>query len=229
MLENHEVNASRLKWDLRRRTDHKFDKYWQERHQQLIPLQIFSQEKPVWLEVGAGTGWFFIEMAKWHPNHFFVAIERSRHRGKRLVEKSQSCGLPNVLGYRSNAIPALIHGIPSESLERIYLLYPPPWPRNAQRKNRWFLHPIMPHLVRLLKKQGLLIWASDQKFYIDEARYVSESLYPLKTLVHGEIAPNPFNGLELFPNGRTKFERTFLAQGQPCYELISQKSSDTLS
>lgn len=229
MPENQEVNAARLQWDLRRRTDGRFDEFWKERHVQLIPLEKFQEGKAVWLEIGAGTGWFFIEMAKRHPDHTLVAIERSRHRGKRLVKKSESSGLPNMLGFRSNAIPALIHGIPSESLERIYILYPPPWPRNAQRKNRWYVHPVMPHLVRALKPGGLLIWASDQKFYIDEARYVSESRYPLETITHGKIAPNPHNGLELFPEGRTKFERTFLSAGQPCYELISRKRLDRMA
>src|SRR5207245_2382784 len=110
--------------------------------------------------------------------------------------------------------------------ERVYLLYPCPWPKTAQRKNRWYLHPIMPHLVRILKKDGMLIWASDQKFYIDEARFVCEQRYGLEILIHGAIAPNSYNDLEHFPVGRSKFEQMFLSQGLPCYEVIARKRAE---
>ena len=150
-------------------------------------------------------------------------MERCRHRAKRLVSKSQRLGRSNFLGIRGNAIPAMLHSIPDNSLERIYILYPCPWVKNSQRKNRWYLHPMMPHLFRTLKKDGLLIWASDQKFYIDEARYVCETHYKTAILVHGEIAPNEFNDLAHFDGGRTKFESDFLGQGLPCYELVVRK------
>ena len=153
-----------------------------------------------------------------------MLFRSSRMRGKRLVKKAARSGLPNLAGFRGNAIPTLIHGIPSESVERVYLLYPCPWVRNSQRKNRWYVHPIMPHLVRILKKGGLLIWASDQKFYIDEAAFVSENIYKMKPLVCGPISLNPYNDLQDFPSGRTKFEQTFLRQGMPCYEAIVTKS-----
>lgn len=158
-----------------------------------------------------------------HPDRCLVAIERSKMRGQRLVRKVAKTQRPNLFGFRGNAIPTLIHGVPTSAIERVYLMYPCPWPKNAQRKNRWYLHPIMPHLVRVLRKDGLMIWTSDQKFFIDEARWVCETIYGLKVLAHGEIAPNPYNHLDQFPGGRTKFEQCFLRQGQPCYEVIVQK------
>ncbi|NDG27944.1 MAG: hypothetical protein EB120_12330, partial [Proteobacteria bacterium] len=50
-----------------------------------------------------------------------------------------------------------------------------------------------------------------------------EKQYGLEVLKAGEISAHPLNALELFPGGRTKFERTFLDQGQPCYEVIVKK------
>jgi tRNA G46 methylase TrmB len=117
----------------------------------------------------------------------------------------------------------MVRGVPDARIDRTYILYPCPWPKTAHRRNRWYLHPIMPHLVRTLKPGGRLVWASDQEFYIDEARFVCESRYGLEVLAHGAISPNPYNDLEAFPGGRTKFERTFLEGGQPCYELVVRK------
>jgi tRNA (guanine-N7-)-methyltransferase len=220
-----ELNIARLRYDVTSRPDAgRYERFW-ETKQSHIPPEIFRDHPKVWLEVGAGTGWFFTELARRNADTMFVAVERERMRGRRLERKTSRANLPNLAGFRGNAIPALIHEIPAASVERIYILYPCPWPKMSQRRHRWYLHPIMPHLLRVLKKDGLIVWASDQKFYIDEAKYVCETFHNLETLVHGEIAVNPYNGLEHFPGGRTKFERTFLASGQPCYELISRNAS----
>lgn len=220
-----QVNPARIAWDLRKAKPGRYEAYWRERPPVLSPA-LFESSKPVWLEIGAGSGWFFVEMARLHGDKQLIAIERSKTRGVRLVRKAAKSGLDNLAAFRGNAIPALIHGIPDRSVDRVYILYPCPWQRNSQRKNRWYLHPIMRHLVRILRPKGTLVWASDQKFYIDEARLVCERHHGMKVHEHGPIEPNPYNSLDLFPGGRTKFERTFLAAGQPCYELVAERGEE---
>ncbi len=213
--------TSRIDWELSKQKSTRFVNFWKERA--VIPTALFQSSVRVWVEIGAGTGGFFSALSERNPSISFVAMERCRHRAKRLVSKSQRMARPNFLGIRGNAIPAMLHSVPDNSLERVYILYPCPWVKNSQRKNRWYLHPMMPHLLRTLKPGGLLIWASDQKFYIDEARYVCEKHYQTPILVHGEISPNEFNDLASFDGGRTKFESDFLGQGLPCYELVVRK------
>lgn len=212
----------RLDWDLNLRSTKKFEEFYHQRNRRVIPTSAFNASN-IWLEIGAGTGAFFIHLARTMPDTTFVAIERSRMRGKRLLHRAARAGLSNLLAVRGNAIAALIAETPCESIDRIFILYPCPWPRTSQRRNRWYLHPIMAHLVRSLKKEGALIWASDQEFYITEAQYVCKTKYQMNTLACGELAPNNFNEMERFPLGRTKFEISFLASGMPCYELIAQK------
>jgi tRNA (guanine-N7-)-methyltransferase len=222
---NQELNVARLRWDLKSRpsTD-KYDAYWGQRNTHFIPMTALEGYAHTFLEIGAGTGWFFVELAKRFADTHFVAVERCRTRGNRLVHRAKRAGLTNLSAFRGNAIPAIIHGIPDASFDRVYILYPCPWPKTSQRKNRWYLHPIMPHLVRILKPGGLILWASDQEFYIREAHFVSEHIYGLKVEVSGQLAPNAFNHLALLPEGRTKFEHTFLQSGQSCFELVVRKS-----
>jgi len=225
-----DVNPTRLAWDLgRRQNTERYEGYWQEKKFTLIPPELFKTDKPIWLEIGAGSGGFFTEMAHSNPGTQFIAVERDKERGNTLVRKAKRLGLPNFAGFRGNAIPAVITGIPDATLDRVFILYPCPWPRMSQRKNRWYLHPIMRHLVRVLKPGGVLVWASDQKFYIDEANWVCAHRHPLETLAVGEISPNPWNGFEYFPEGRTKFEKTFLQAGQPCYELVCRRTETRMS
>ncbi|MSP18002.1 MAG: hypothetical protein EXR74_00350 [Bdellovibrionales bacterium] len=220
------ANLVQMQWDLENSVQSHIrnEQYWNDKGHTPIPTTLFESHSNIWLEIGAGTGGYFLELAKTNPKSHFVAIERCRIRARRMIHKFEKSELPNLQGFRGNAVPALITGIPSESVERIYILYPCPWPKNAHRKNRWYLHVVMPHLVRILKPQGTLIWASDQEFYIREATFVSESKHRLKTLISGQITPNSFNHLESFPEGRTSFEKKFLTSNQPCFELVSQKS-----
>lgn len=221
-----EFNISRIDWDLKHNNNHSpYESFFKNRKAPEIPESFFKKQS-LWLEIGAGTGQFFETLARLHPEKNLVAIERDRMRGKRLARRTQESGLKNFLGIRGNAISAAMTGLPHESLERIYILYPCPWPKNSQRKHRWHFHPTMPKLVEALEPQGLLILASDQKFYVEEAHYVWKERYGLEVLKFGEVSSHPLNALDYFPGGRTKFERSFLASGQPCHELIVRKSKN---
>jgi tRNA (guanine-N7-)-methyltransferase len=223
LLYEPEANATRLAYDHSRMPDSKiFEKYWKDRRIPQLSPQLFSSYPKAWLEIGAGSGTFATSLGKLYPDSLGIALERSRMRGKRLEKRVERLGTDNVVGLRGNVIPTFIRDVPESSLDRIYCLYPCPWPKNSQRKNRWYLHPIMPHIVRALKPGGLILWASDQQFYIDEARWVSEEIYKLKTLEHGPLKPNAYNDFDKFPNGRSTFESGFLARGHTCHELVSQ-------
>lgn len=219
------ANFSQTNWDLKQSEQSQAlnEKYWLDKGHTPIPRDIFENHPKIWLEIGAGTGGFFLELAKTNPEAHLIAIERCKIRSGRMIQKFLKSQVPNIQGFRGNAIPALITGIPSESVERIYILYPCPWPKNAHRKNRWYLHTAMAHLVRILKPGGLLIWASDQEFYIREATFVSETKYQLTTLSSGKLLANEWNNLASFLRGRTSFESKFLLSNQPCFELVSQR------
>lgn len=217
------IDRDRIKRDLGRQVSPKFDDYWKLRRGAELPTHLFPAFDEIWFDLGAGSGDFFLKSAPTQPNTLFLAIERDRMRAKSLLKRTEKLGRDNFHGFRGNCVPTFVNGLPTSSLDRIYILYPCPWPKNGQRKNRWYMHPVMQHLYRALKPNGLLIWASDQKFYIDEAQFACESHYKMECLVHGEIAPNEYNGLSQFPNGRTKFERTFLEENHPCFELIVRK------
>jgi len=214
---------ARIDWDLQNRSPQKqYEAFFQSRSFSKIP-ESFFRPKSLWFEIGAGTGHFFESMARFHPHKNLVAIERDRMRGKRLVRRNEESGLSNFFGIRGNAIAAFFSQIPEASLERIYNLYPCPWPKSSQRKHRWHFHPVMPRIIAALEMEGYFIIASDQQFYIEEAHYTLPKQYGLKVIKFGEVSAHPLNGLEFFPEGRSKFERTFLSQGQPCFELILQK------
>lgn len=222
MISTH-LNLSRIRWDLSRLNPDAFLNHCFRGSRQIHP-ELFHHPE-VWLEIGSGSGDFFVHSAKLFPEVRMIPIEICRERATTLLSRASRLGYSNLLPLRGSAIPQLIHGTPSRSLSRIYILYPCPWPKNSQRKKRWYLHPLMSVLIDRLKLGGVIIWASDQKNYIDETRYVCEEVYQLRGVAHGQLSPNEFNLCGNFPRGRTKFERTFFDEGKPCYEFIGEKTT----
>lgn len=214
-----------MKWVLSKRKEahvQRFESSLLKARFDLLPPKLFEHPN-IHLEIGAGTGWMIFALAKRNPENFYIAVERDRMRGNRLVSRSERAAIPNLAAFRGNVVPALIHGVPDQKLDRIYIMYPCPFLKSSQRKHRWYLHPAMNHFVRALKPGGLIVWASDQRFYIDEAAVACREMYGLEILSHGELVPNEWNHLLEFPAGRTKFENAFLSSGQACHELIVRK------
>lgn len=215
------ANPTRLEWDLRRRAARGAQDH-ESRIRRVLSNYQFT-ETPVWLEVGAGTGAFANALAELHPEWKGIALERCRKRGTRLEMKAARSRHGNWAGLRGNAISVLEREVPAGALSRIYILYPSPWPKNGHRKNRWYLHPVMPKIVETLKPGGEMIWASDQNFYIQEAHWVMENTFGFETLSMGPLQPNEWNELSHFPKGRSKFEASFMGAGLPCFELVCRK------
>ena len=130
-----EASATRIDWELAKQKNAKYEEFWKERA--VLPPEIFTNDARVWFEIGAGTGHFFSELALHYPDVKLLALERCRHRARRLVNRSKRLGRENFVGLRGNAIPTMVQSIPDASLERLYILYPAPWPKNTHRKNRW--------------------------------------------------------------------------------------------
>ncbi|MEP6828302.1 MAG: tRNA (guanosine(46)-N7)-methyltransferase TrmB, partial [Aestuariivirga sp.] len=69
-----------------------------------------------------------------------------------------------------------LEALPDESFERIYLLYPDPWPKLKQKKRRFVNAANLAHFARVLKPQGQFWFASDIEDYVAWTReHVSAS------------------------------------------------------
>ena len=60
----------------------------------------------------------------------------------------------------------LLEALPQASFERIYLLYPDPWPKARHNKRRFVSPENLAHFHRVLKPEGLFLFASDIDDYV---------------------------------------------------------------
>jgi tRNA (guanine-N7-)-methyltransferase len=113
----------------------------------------------VWLEVGFGGGEHVRVLAETHPNVGLIGCEVFAQGlcsllGALAVEGAEATGsLPGNLRIWDGDARALLRDLPPASLDRLYLMFPDPWPKARHAKRR-FVHPEIVALAASRLKPG---------------------------------------------------------------------------
>ncbi len=126
----------------------------------------------MWLEVGFGGGEHAAAQAEAHPQAGLIACEVFENGIcsllSRLVPDDADPATaplpPNLRLWPEDARP-LLRALPDGCLDRLFLLFPDPWPKARHAKRR-FVHPAMlPVVARVLRPGGEWRIASDDPTY----------------------------------------------------------------
>jgi len=180
-----------------------------------VPLAFLNFDVRV-CDIGCGIGKFIHSQGPIHPDWGFLGIDKGSVRAGKLQNRLTNLPCPNVFALHANAIPVLA-SLPPNLLDLLTIFYPNPWWPNKHRQKRWAFHPLLPHLVRLLKPGGMLLIASNEAFYLAEFLYAMThhpSIEKVQVVYAGPIEETV---------GRTHFETKFLQQNVPCGELRFRK------
>jgi len=140
--------------------------------QELLPRLRFDgglAEGPVWLEIGFGGGEHLAHQAALNPNVQCIGAEPFINGVAKLLALIEEKQLGNVRIHDGDARD-LLERLPDRSLERIFLLYPDPWPKARHAKRRLVNAETLGHFHRLLKPGGRFLFASDIADYVDWTR-----------------------------------------------------------
>ncbi len=135
---------------------------------ELLPKLRFDAaavKSPAWLEIGFGGGEHLAHQAELHPEVFFIGAEPFVNGVAKLLAVIEAKKLANIRIHDGDA-RYLLEALPAGSLERIYLLYPDPWPKERQKKRRFVNGETLDHFHRLLVPGGLFLFASDIADYV---------------------------------------------------------------
>lgn len=130
------------------------------------PRSLFPRPvRAVWLEVGFGGGEHLAAQARANPDVGLIGCEVFLNGVASLVQHVARDQSDNVRIFAEDA-RRLFPALPDGCFERIFVLFPDPWPKKRHVDRRFIGPGNLPELSRLLADGGELRVASDVPVYI---------------------------------------------------------------
>lgn len=130
------------------------------------PWALFSvRPQALWLEIGFGGGEHLATQASRHPEVGFIGCEVFLNGIASTLAHIEGLGLLNVRLFPDD-VRLLLPALPEACLERVFLLFPDPWPKKRHARRRFVAPANLDHLARLLADGGELRIASDDVTYL---------------------------------------------------------------
>lgn len=210
-----------------RRKGHKLSDRQQRLVDELLPRLSLELEAPappalsdlfsapvhsVWLEIGFGAGEHLVWQARNHPDIGFIGCEPYINGVAKVLAAVESEGLGNLRLHADDARDVL-SWLPASSIDRVFILFPDPWPKQRHRKRR-FVNPENVETLARIMKPG-----AELRFATDIGDYVRTALHALVT--GGKFAWSARSAddwrkrTDDWPE--TRYERKARAAGRRCY------------
>jgi tRNA (guanine-N7-)-methyltransferase len=114
----------------------------------------------VWLEIGFGGGEHLCARARASPEIGFIGCEPFVNGVAKLLAVIDAEGLDNIRLWDADAT-VLLAQLPEACLDRVYLLFPDPWPKRRHRKRRFISEASLQALARTMRPGAELRFATD--------------------------------------------------------------------
>jgi tRNA (guanine-N7-)-methyltransferase len=134
----------------------------------LFPVPVTD----VQLEIGFGGGEYLIAQAQSEPNKGFIGVEPFVNGMAKALAAIENKDLRNIRLHFDDAAD-LIGWLPEQSLARIDLIHPDPWPKRRHWKRRFVQDEMVTRLARILRPGG------EFRFVTDIADYAAWTLQRL--------------------------------------------------
>jgi tRNA (guanine-N7-)-methyltransferase len=187
-------------------------------HQARRPIpweEAFGRTAAIEVEIGFGNGEFLVRRAQEHTERNFIGLDLewgSVQRGLRRIAQTK---VANIRLLQVDASIALRRLFVPHAVERIYALFPCPWPKERHIKHRLFSHAFLRLLNSRLRPQGEAQLVTDHQPYL---QWVLEQVPGSGFTASWEAIPPRFS---------TKYERKWHDQGRKeFYDLRLLKHQD---
>lgn len=178
--------------------------------------ELFGNDNPIYIEIGMGKGKFIIENAKMYPDINFIGIEKYDSVIAKGLQKIPN-GLNNLFMIRADALD--IDEIFFREIDRVYLNFSDPWPKNRHHLRRLSSKIFLDKYENIFKNVEEIFMRTDNRdLYIYSLVSFSENGYKLKKisfdLHHDDM-----------PLITTEYEDKFSKEGLPIYYVECIKDS----
>lgn len=175
--------------------------------------EVFGNSNPLWLEIGCGKGKFVAEMAKKFPDINFIAVEKISNVLIEALERVKDEKISNVY-FLNCAAEVLQKYIKNGEVDRIYLNFSNPLPKEGYKKQR-LTHPRFLSIYGgLLKKGGLILQKTDDEdFYKFSLESYREAGFEVLSVCENYLSPED-------SDVETEHERRFKDMGKRIFRVI---------
>jgi tRNA (guanine-N7-)-methyltransferase len=118
----------------------------------------------VWLEIGFGGGEHMAAQAAKRPDVLVIGAEPFLNGAASALRHIDEAGLGNVRLHVGDARD-VVAALPDASLDRLFILFPDPWPKARHNKRRLVQAATITDWARVLKPGGQLRFATDWADY----------------------------------------------------------------
>ena len=132
------------------------------------PGRLRPAHAEVWLEIGFGAGEHLCGQAARRPDVLFLGAEPFVNGVANALGHIERLGLGNVRLHAGDG-RALMGALPAASIDRLFLLFPDPWPKLRHHKRRLVTAEFVAEAARVLRRGARLRFATDWADYADWA------------------------------------------------------------
>ena len=182
--------------------------------------KVFEAPRPLHIEVGMGKGRFLMDLAAAHPDRNYIGIEMYSSVLLRAIQKADALPEPSgnfrFLRLDARELPSVF--APGE-VERIYLNFSDPWPKDRHAKRRLTSRQFLERYEQILAPGGHVEFKTDNRdlflFSLEEIRARGWILEASTFDLHHD--PELVAG-----NIMTEYEEKFSSRGNPICKLIAR-------
>ena len=183
--------------------------------------EVFTNNHPVWIEVGMGKGRFIMDMARLHPDINFIGIEMYDSVLLRAVQKREQMEekLSNLYFIRMDArnLPEVFA---QGEVDRIFLNFSDPWPKERHAKRRLTSRQFLERYDQILAEDGQVEFKTDNRglfeFSLQEVEETKWQLAASTFDLHHESEM-------VRGNVMTEYEEKFSSMGNPIHKMIIRR------
>ena len=190
-------------------------------------IQCFPEKKQKYcLEIGFGDGEHLAALALDNPDIGYVGVEVFKNGVANLLSLLTGLkegtdadlqqdihladGRVDNIRVFDDDVRLLFSALPEGIFDKVYLLFPDPWPK-SRHANRRFVNPEnLQHLARIIKKDGILQIATDHPIYkkwvLETMHGREDFVWTAKTSADWRNPPHDWH--------ETKYQRKALREGR---------------